>query len=52
MAEQLQLALPNDANQAMMSYYEILQIKPIVFDDHLVLKLQVQMCTKLILYLY
>ena len=41
MAQHPQLASPNDPNKDTWSYYNLFQINPIVFDDHLVVILQV-----------
>ena len=41
MAQHRQLTQPNDPNQDIWSYHELLQINPIVFGDHLVVILQV-----------
>ena len=35
MAQHPQSALPSDPNQYIWRYYELFQINPIVFDDHL-----------------
>ena len=40
------MALPNDPNQDMWSYYELLNIKLVVFDDHLVVIWQVPLVDK------
>ena len=41
MAKYIQLALSNDPNQDTWSYYEPILINPLVFDDPLVVILQV-----------
>ena len=46
MAQHTELALPNDPNKYISSYYELLQVNPIVFDDHLVVILQVPLIDK------
>ena len=46
MAYHPQLALPNDPNKDIWSYFELLQIHPVVFDDYLVIILQVPLVDK------
>ena len=40
MATYPHLSLPNNPNKDIWSYYELLQVGPIAFDDHSVIVLQ------------
>ena len=46
MVQHPSLAIPNDSNKDIWSYYELLQLSPIVFNDHLVVTLQVPLADK------
>ena len=46
MAQHLHLALPNDPNKGMWNFYELLQVSPIFFEDHLVIILPVPLVDK------
>ena len=46
MAEHHHLALPNNHNEGIWSYYEFLQVCPIVLDGHLVIILKVPLIDK------
>ena len=48
MAQHPQLALPNDLNKDIWSYYKLLWTNPIVFGDHLAVILQVPLFDKLL----
>ena len=41
MAKHPQLALSNNPGEDISSYYEVLQINPMVFDNHFIIILQV-----------
>ena len=45
-AKHPQLALPNNPNKDIWNYYELLLTKLIVFDNHLVISLQVSLVDK------
>ena len=49
MAQQPQLALSNDPNQNIWSYYKVLWINPIGLDDHLVVILEISLIDKSII---
>ena len=46
MAQHPHLTLPNDPYKDIWSYYELLQVSPIVFNDHIVVILEVPVVDK------